>query len=170
MGNNGAGDEKNCHVCSQALAEALLPSGRAARLLEEINSKAGDKKITQSDIRCMPCPKGLKARAYFEAPPAKIVLCSDKLQTPLDVEESLVHELVHAYDYVVYGSNLENCMELAKSEVRAAREAECHYSFQVIKNCIYLSPQMTPCLLDGIIVLFFWVESLTQHNISPLAL
>ncbi len=158
MGNSGAGDE-DCDVCSRALVEALLPSGRAARLLEEIHSKAGDKNIAQSDIRCMPCPKGLNARAYFEAPPAKIVLCSDKLHTPLEVEESLVHELVHAYDYVVYGANLENCMELAKSEVRAAREAECHYSFQVIKkkNCIYLPPQM-PCLLDGMI-LFFWVES-----------
>ncbi len=156
MDDNRAVDEK-CEICNQALVKALSPNGRATRLLEEIRSKAGEKSMTKSDIRCCAsCPKGLNARAYFEAPPAKIVLCSDKLYTSLDVEESLVHELVHAYDYVVYGAKLENCMELARSEVRAAREAECHYSFQVIKK-----KNFTPTyplkdhtyLYDGIIIL-----------------
>ncbi len=155
MGNHRTEQDSNanCEICSEALIEALLPNSRAARLLEEIQSKAGVKSITKSDIHCTSCPKGLNARAYFEAPPAKIVLCSNKLYTPSEVEESLVHELVHAYDYVVYGANLENCMELARSEVRAAREAECHYSFQVIKDSLYLP---TPSNTKAALLLIVW--------------
>ncbi len=166
MDDNRAVDKK-CEFCNEALVKALLPNSRANRLLEEIHSKTGEKSITKSDISCCAsCPEGLNARAYFAAPPATIVLCSEKLHTPLGVEESLVHELVHAYDYLVYESKLENCMEVARSEVRAAREAECHYSYQVTKNknFTYLPPQR-PYLLIGWD--YYFGLSLMTTNISP---
>ena len=42
------------------------------------------------------------------------------------MEEALVHELVHVHDVLVKKLNLRDCHDLAYSEVRAAREAECH--------------------------------------------
>lgn len=40
----------------------------------------------------------MKARAYMEAPPMSIVLCANRLQDRTEMEEALVHELVHVYD------------------------------------------------------------------------
>jgi len=42
-----------------------------------------------------------------------------------EVKELLSHELVHAYDHCHLRRDLTTCEELACSEVRAAREAEC---------------------------------------------
>lgn len=66
------------------------------------------------------------ARAYVKGPqPLSIVLCSNRLNRKEDIEEVLVHELIHVYDVHYRNWDLTNCYTLAKSEVRAAREAEC---------------------------------------------
>jgi Peptidase M76 family len=52
---------------------------------------------------CEVCPStgpGAGARAYFMLDPATIVLCVNQMHRGKDeVEEVLVHELVHAYDF-----------------------------------------------------------------------
>lgn len=40
----------------------------------------------------------MKARAYMEAPPMSVVLCANRLADRTEMEEALVHELVHVYD------------------------------------------------------------------------
>jgi len=65
------------------------------------------------------------ARAFLENPPPTIVLCANRLRDAKDLESALIHELIHAYDFCVKGKNLYECKQLAYSEVRAAREAEC---------------------------------------------
>jgi hypothetical protein len=67
-----------------------------------------------------------------------VVLCVNELADS-DIEEAVVHELVHAYDYSKKRCDFSSCLGLAYSEVRAAREAECSGKFasQWLKNqCI----------------------------------
>lgn len=45
-----------------------------------------------------------------------------------EMDEILTHELMHIYDVRQLRLNLQSCQELAYSEVRAAREAECSSS------------------------------------------
>jgi len=54
-----------------------------------------------------------------------MVLCSNRLSTAQEVEEVLLHELIHLYDLKVKGLDFSKCPELAFSEIRAARESEC---------------------------------------------
>lgn len=49
----------------------------------------------------------------MEAPPPGIVLCANRLGSRREVEEAAVHELVHAYDYLVAGLPLLDCQSLA---------------------------------------------------------
>lgn len=49
----------------------------------------------------------------MEAPPPRIVLCANRLGSRREVEEAAVHELVHAYDYLVAGLPLLECQSLA---------------------------------------------------------
>jgi hypothetical protein len=42
-------------------------------------------------------PEG-NARAFFSAPPPTVVFCANRLHSAREVEETMVHELIHAYD------------------------------------------------------------------------
>lgn len=42
-------------------------------------------------------PEG-RARAFFSAPPPTVVFCANRLHSAREVEETMVHELIHAYD------------------------------------------------------------------------
>jgi len=93
------------------------------------------------EIQCSWCgdegPEG-SARAFVKGPdPMSITLCANRLQSLEEVEEVLVHELIHVYDVRVRkGSDaldLRQCDQLAYSEVRAAREAECFNSSRFTK-------------------------------------
>ena len=56
---------------------------------------------TTLNIKCLNCAEegiAMKARAYMEAPPMSVVLCANRLQDRREMEEALVHELVHVYD------------------------------------------------------------------------
>ncbi|KAL7534035.1 hypothetical protein ACHAXR_005592 [Thalassiosira sp. AJA248-18] len=84
-------------------------------------------------IECMTCGSDTRAeagaRAFVKGPePLSIVLCSNRLSSQREVDEVLVHELVHIYDVHSRKMDLRDCRQLAYSEVRAAREAECSNS------------------------------------------
>ena len=66
------------------------------------------------------------------------MVCSNRvsLQNTQEIEEVLVHELVHAYDVKVQKLNLKLCETLAYSEVRAAAQAECHNSWLPSSYCV----------------------------------
>jgi len=94
-----------------------------------VATSARTKPAIQLQIVCQKCgndgPEG-GARAYVKGPhPLSIVLCSNRLSTREEIEQVLVHELMHVYDVHYRNWDLTNCYTLAKSEVRAAREAEC---------------------------------------------
>eukprot|EP01039_Chlorochromonas_danica_P005931 gene5931-6529_t len=78
------------------------------------------------------------ARAYLSLERnVKIILCANRLQ-PQDIPEVLIHEAVHAYDFLHNPQiNMQTIEGLAYSEVRAAREAECAKTWSVWKDrCI----------------------------------
>lgn len=90
-------------------------------------------------IECRPCstqgPEG-GARAFVMGPsPLSIVLCSNRLgrggssDDAAEMEEVLLHELVHVYDVKQLKLDLRDCVSLAYSEIRAAKFAECHDSY-----------------------------------------
>lgn len=78
------------------------------------------------------------ARAYVKGPePLSIVLCANRLASREEIHEVLIHELIHVYDVKFRGFDLRECTELAHSEIRAAREAECHNTNSLFRNlCI----------------------------------
>mmetsp|Transcript_30870 Transcript_30870/g.64431 ORF Transcript_30870/g.64431 Transcript_30870/m.64431 type:complete len:399 (-) Transcript_30870:404-1600(-) len=89
------------------------------------------------NVSCEICPwtgpKG-NARAFVNGPqPLDIVICSNRLRhahrspklARQEMEEILTHEMIHVYDARQLQLDLRVCENLAYSEVRAAREAEC---------------------------------------------
>jgi hypothetical protein len=77
--------------------------------------------------RCLTEGPESGARAFVKGPnPLSIVVCSNRIFSRSDMEQVLVHELIHVHDVRLLGMELRSCTELAYSEIRAAREAECY--------------------------------------------
>lgn len=80
-------------------------------------------------MECRECsrtgPEG-NARAFITGPtPLSVIICTNR-STQAEMEEMMVHELVHVYDVRQLKLDLQQCENLAYSEVRAAYAAECH--------------------------------------------
>lgn len=114
------------NVCREVV-ETLCKS--SSRILELTTSIPG-----RPHISCQDCTKSSNdinstSRAVIrDSFPLEIVLCCDRLSTG-KIEEVLIHELIHAYDYSKNRCNFSTCTGLAYSEIRAAREAECRGGF-----------------------------------------
>lgn len=114
------------------------------QLATSVNTTASSRQepLETLKIECRPCAdigpeRG--ARAFVMGPtPLSIVLCSNRLSLDStdEMEQVLVHELLHVYDVRVNRLDLQTCENLAYSEVRAAREAECHTAWLPGQYCI----------------------------------
>ena len=100
---------------------------------------------TRPVISCQDCSKMTEninstTRAVLrDTFPLEIYVCCDRVRES-EIEEVVVHELIHAYDYSNSRCDFSSCSGLAYSEVRAAREAECstgYYPFEFMRqSCV----------------------------------
>ena len=114
-----------------AATSAVQKEGAQSNADGDDYAGSNDDESISVSIACQQCsntgPEG-GARAYVRGPiPLSIVLCSNRLHSPAEVQEVLVHELIHVYD-MRRGLDFHDCHQLAYSEVRAARDAECRSS------------------------------------------
>ena len=66
--------------------------------------------------------------------PLSIVLCQNRISSNKhEIDEILTHEFTHFYDVQTLRLDLQDCRNLAYSEVRAARHAECASSFRMLQ-------------------------------------
>jgi Peptidase M76 family len=111
------------------------------------SAPAGKEWISMICRHCSDTGPEAKARAFVLGPqPLSVVVCQNRLLHTVaptatdsnattsataqqrqrdEMDEILTHELVHVYDVRVLAKDLLQCHNLAYSEVRAAREAEC---------------------------------------------
>jgi len=86
------------------------------------------------ELKCRLCastgPEG-GARAFLMGPnPLSVVVCHNRVDSDrAEIEEILTHELTHLYDVQTLRLDLQECENLAYSEVRAAKAAECRSSW-----------------------------------------
>ena len=91
------------------------------------------------ELKCKTCsstgPEG-GARAFLMGPsPLSVVVCHNRIQShPEELSEILTHELVHLYDVQTSKLDLQQCENLAYSEIRAAKAAECRNSWKQLQS------------------------------------
>jgi hypothetical protein len=105
------------------------------------------------ELKCRKCassgPEG-GARAFLMGPqPLSVVVCHNRIQSDqTEVEEILTHELVHLYDVQTLQLDLQQCENLAYSEVRAAKAAECRDSWKQLQS--YCVKQKAICATNNL--------------------
>ena len=119
-------------VCLDAV-DKLRSSVKLSKLL-------GGGTLSDVNISCRPCssdgPEGGARAVLLDSEPLEIVLCTNRLSGKAEIDEVVVHELIHVFDHRTRRCDLETCHGLAYSEVRAAREAECnrYFPFKWLKS------------------------------------
>lgn len=105
------------------------------------------------ELKCRKCastgPEG-GARAFLMGPqPLSVVLCHNRIASHRhEIEEILTHELVHLYDVQTMQLDLQDCENLAYSEVRAAKAAECRHSWKQLQP--YCVKQKAICATNNL--------------------
>jgi hypothetical protein len=142
----GVGEEDDDNTDLVPLHHALATSAsleEGGPTQPEPRSAAGGGRQVVADplvveLKCRKCastgPEG-GARAFLMGPqPLSVVLCHNRIASHRrEVEEILTHELVHLYDVQTMHLDLQDCENLAYSEVRAAKAAECRDSWRQLQ-------------------------------------
>ncbi|RKP10920.1 peptidase M76 [Thamnocephalis sphaerospora] len=135
--------------CTAALAGVLeLP--RIRLLLAHIYY--GNRRDLDQGVTCRPCRGTTREGSvgYYDPNHQRIVICCERVRSPEDLEETLAHELVHAYDA---GRQLPRsahpaataaktlCRQIACSEIRASLFGQCHGipSSERRRECVFQS-------------------------------
>lgn len=114
-------ETKACKQCTEHRDWILAYSPAVRFLVEETNKIGGN--ISTKNIVCAPC-EDIKAGGFH--PELGILLCQDKLKSRKHTEDTLAHELVHAYDHCRFEVDLANLKHHACTEIRAsALSGEC---------------------------------------------
>ena len=97
--------------CEERVARAWSAE-RPRRLLEAIRSGGCSALPTGGPtdvVTCRICPSGEAweyVAGYYRAAKQKVYVCAEKEPSQQQVEDTLTHELVHAYDHCRYGMRL----------------------------------------------------------------
>ncbi|KAI7867681.1 peptidase M76 [Spinellus fusiger] len=105
----------NEQQCTKELGEVLSTSTRVAVLLEAIF--ALDTTALKRGITCRPCKETVQEVIMMDTTK---VLCCEHMKNRQDIEETVVHELVHAFDSTRQGKFNSLCHAIACGEVRAS--------------------------------------------------
>lgn len=81
--------------------------------------------------------------------PLSVVVCHNRVRShPDELSEILTHELVHLYDVQSSMLDLQQCENLAYSEIRAAKAAECSNSWKQLQS--YCVKQKAICATNNL--------------------
>ena len=130
---------KSCSIekCQSVLADIYRSSVRVNEILNNLSTRpiisCQDCSIAASDVN-----KSTRA-VLRDTFPLEISICCNRVKES-EIEEVIIHELIHAYDYSKGRCDFSTCPGLAYSEVRAALEAECakgYFPFEFMRqSCV----------------------------------
>lgn len=102
-------------------------------MMDQIHRIGGN--ISSQNIVCAPCDE-LKSGGFH--PELGILLCQNRFNSKWHLEDTLTHELVHAYDHCKFNVDWMDLRHHACSEIRASSlSGECRMMNQIVKNGIW---------------------------------
>ena len=104
-------DEKQAklHRCEASLQRAMKKNRPSTLLRSILANNCTAIKSEKSCARCRICPsedKWAAVNGYYNATKARVTICADKELSDQQVEDTLTHELVHAYDHCRFSKSI----------------------------------------------------------------
>eukprot|EP00455_Lapot_gusevi_P057725 TRINITY_DN9910_c0_g1_i1.p1 TRINITY_DN9910_c0_g1~~TRINITY_DN9910_c0_g1_i1.p1 ORF type:complete len:211 (-),score=26.29 TRINITY_DN9910_c0_g1_i1:67-639(-) len=120
--------EKEVRLCEERV-QAVVDDPAIQILMKNMNERGCGMNL--KNFICKPCESTTIQGGYQLKPDgqAQVVLCSNHLRDNQRTRDTLVHELVHAFDACRAEIDLTNCVHHACTEIRAANlSGDCRFS------------------------------------------
>ncbi|KAL2916948.1 Mitochondrial inner membrane protease atp23 [Polyrhizophydium stewartii] len=128
--------------CERFKGKLLSSSAMVKFMMKELD-KSGCPFVPEH-FKCLPC--GPSYSGGF-APEYGIVLCEDQIIDKSHLGDTMVHELVHAYDFCTVKLNFNSCANHACTEIRAAMlSGECRFSRELLRGHPGFSKHFQECV------------------------
>lgn len=123
----------------------LIQSSPIVRFMLEQLEKAGCPLDVNAHFRCAPCDL---SRSGGFSPTHGIILCENRFVSKEHMEDTLTHELIHAFDHCTTTVNWASCAQLACSEIRAVSlSGECRFLKEFKRGHFAIAKQHQVCAL-----------------------
>ncbi|KAJ3033433.1 Mitochondrial inner membrane protease atp23, partial [Rhizophlyctis rosea] len=120
--------EEKARAKCERWKEKLINNSPVVRFMMEELAKSGCP-FDPKHFRCTPCAMD-KAGGF--APDYGVILCSSSFLSKQHMEDTMVHELVHAYDHCTTKIDWGSCEHYACSEIRATSlSGDCKFTREV---------------------------------------
>lgn len=124
-GTDTKGDPRLHKLCQRRLEYAVNRSPYVRYMLDAMK-KAGCEVHLDKHMVCEPC--GPTVSGGFDPEHRQVVLCENNIYSQGCMNDTLTHELIHAYDYCRANIEWNNLEHLACTEIRAASlSGECFF-------------------------------------------
>ncbi|KAK9765742.1 Mitochondrial inner membrane protease atp23 [Basidiobolus ranarum] len=134
--------EKECKRCEDWKDEIIQKNTMVKTLLGAM--KRAGCNFEKKHFRCVPCDNS--GSGGFSAEEG-IILCQNHFISRPHMEETVVHELIHAFDYCKYNLDLTNCKHHACTEVRAASlSGDCKLMREFLRGKFRVKKQHQECV------------------------
>lgn len=112
----------------------LLNYSPTVRFMSEQIAKLGGN-INKNNIICEHCDREQSGGFHSDL---GILLCQNKLRSKWHTEDTLAHEMIHAYDQCKFNIDWMNLRHHACAEIRASSlSGECRMMNQIVRNGIW---------------------------------
>ncbi|KAI0165876.1 peptidase M76 family-domain-containing protein [Xylariaceae sp. FL1272] len=150
-----ANEERDCKQCDKYRDWALKYSPTVRFLRQKIEDLGG--KMDGSTIVCQRCPTRLTEDGQVAGqsggfnPNYGILICAETIRNQSHLEDTLAHEMVHAWDHLRYKVDWEGKTDLRHSactEIRAAMlSGECRWTKETFgRKNLTLTQQFQNCV------------------------
>lgn len=135
--------DKEDHRRCQNIIDTLLEQSPMVQYLLTGLKKA-QCPIDRQSFQCVPCDH---PSTGFFSPSTGVSLCQNFIVNKRQVEETISHELIHAYDYCTREFDYNNCSQVACSEIRAAAlSGDCRWINEFMRGHYTLGNQYKECV------------------------
>ncbi|XP_044467155.1 mitochondrial inner membrane protease ATP23-like isoform X2 [Mangifera indica] len=133
-------DGKTVEECQELIRRSLKMVKFLKEHLEKAGCAFGDNFIKA--VRCDNSSGGNFARGVG------IRVCSNHMRTQDDVNQIVIHELIHAYDECrAANMNWKNCAHHACSEIRAGHlSGDCHFKRELLRGFMKIKGHEQDCV------------------------
>ena len=136
-------------VCNKRLEYAMLQNKTIHKLVDAISGLGCT--LPNDFIICRRCPDGISGGFAIPSPsiPYKpqVILCENHKLERETFENTIVHELVHAYDLCRTKLDWSNCVHHACTEIRASSlSGECSLLHELFRGHLVISKGHQECV------------------------
>ena len=135
---NGLGDPEEASKCRTLVSSALAKCPKVKFMLQSLAALGVN--ADENFVQCAHCPDGAAAAGGYIPDKRMVVLCQQWVaQAPGEVENTLVHEMVHAFDDARAYINWQDLTQHACTEIRAARlSGDCTFGRELDRGNVNL--------------------------------